>query len=154
MVDMNTTKHVVMFPTKIAAASGSPHQWDITISANTDNGTLCTLGNYVSFENFTAGAAPQAFAAKVLEKSPNGNWWIQVTNAAGAIVLYNSPVSPYGEKMLQKEECFYNGKDEGPVRGYALIDTDVYELSENAFNGIPVEGKALSYASGKYVVAS
>lgn len=154
MVDLLTTKHVVMFPTKIAAASGSPHQWDIIITANTDNGALCTLGSYVSFENYTAGAAPAAFRGKILEKGANGGWYIQVTAAADAIILYNSPVSPYGEKLLQGEELFYNGKDEGPVRGYQLINTDVFEISENGFDGTPEAGKVVSYADGKYVVAS
>lgn len=153
MIDITTNKHVVAFPSKVAAASGSPHQWDIVLGANTDNGALCTLGNYVSHFNYTQGAAPQNFAGKILEQAANGNWYIQVTAANGAIFLYNSPISEYGEKLLQGEDLYYNEKDR-VCRGYQLIDTDIFEISALGFNGVPVAGKAVSYANGKYVVAS
>lgn len=154
MIDIVTNKHVVAFPSKVAAASGSPHQWDIILGANTDNGALCTLGNYVSHFNYTQGAAPQNFAGKILEQeTSNGHWYIQVTNAAGAIFLYNSPISEYGEKLLQGEDLYFNEKDR-VCRGYQLIDTDIIEISALGFNGVPVAGKAVSYANGKYVVAS
>lgn len=153
MVDIVTNKHVVAFPAKVAAGSGSPHQWDIIMAAATDNGALVTLGNYVSFENYTAGAAPENFAGKILEQAPNGNWWIQVTAADAAIFLYNTPVSPYNEKLLRDEDLFYNAKDD-VVRGYELIKNDIIEISALGFTGTPVAGKAVSYENGKYKVAS
>ena len=153
MIDVATNKHIVAFPSKIAAASGSPHQWNILLSANADNGTLCTLGNYVPYDNFAQGAVPTGFTGKILEKAANGNWYVQVTNAAKAIFLYNSPVSEYGEKLFQGEELYYNEKD-SVVRGYSLIDTDIFEISENGFDGTPAANKAVTYSNGKYVVGS
>lgn len=152
MIDIVTRKHAVAFPSKIAAAAGSPHQWDIVIEDAADNGALVTMGDYVDFANYKAGAAPAKFAGKILGRGANGGWYVQVTEAAGAIFLYNTPVSPYGEKLLRDENLFYNGKDE-VVRGYELIKNDIFEISAEGLDGTPVAGKAVSYANGKYVVA-
>lgn len=156
MIDISTNKHAVAFPAKVAAGSGSPHQFNIILSANTDNGALCTLGTYVRFDTFNAGAIPKnfTFAGKILEKSTNGNWWVQVTEPADAIFLYNTPKSPYPEEDLRDEALFFNGKDEGAVRGYTLSKNDILELSAEAFTGTPAADAVVSYASGKYVVAS
>ena len=154
MVDISTNKHIVGFPAKVAAGSGSPHQFNMVISVDTDNGTLCTLGEYVKFDTFKAGAAPSGFEGTILEKSTNGNWWVQVVNADGAIFLYNTPKSPYPEEELRDEKLYYNGKDEGTVRGYSLIATDVIEISDEGFTGTPAEKKAVTYSGGKYVVGS
>lgn len=154
MIDVSTNKHTVAFAAKVASASGSPHQFNMIISADTDNGALCTLGDYVAFDTFNAAAAPATFAGKILEKTPNGNWWIMVTKAAGAIFLYNTPKSPYPERDLRDEHLFYNGRDEGAVRGYTLIDTDIIEISAEGFSGTPVAGKVVSYENGKYKVAA
>lgn len=151
-VDFNTTTHAVFFPSKIAAAAGSPHQWDIVVSANTDNGALVTLGAYVSPFNYQAGTAPANFEGKILEQASNGNWYIQVVDPDGAIVLYNAPVSPYGERILREEKVFYNAAGD-VVRGYELIKNDIFEMSADGFTGTPAAGATVSYASGKYVVA-
>ena len=153
MVDISTKKHIVMFPSKIAAAAGSPHQWNIKLSADSDNGTLVTLGNYVSFDNFAAGSAPSKFVGTILDVGANGGWYILVEEADGAIILYNTPKSPYTNRELRDPKLFYNGKDE-PVRGYELINYDIFEISEDGFSGTPVVGKTVSYSGGKYVVAS
>ena len=156
MIDISTTKHIEAFPAKVAAGAGSPHQFNIVLLANADNGTLCTLGDYVSFDTFKAGAIPNnfTFAGKILEKSTNGNWWIQVTEPADAIFLYNTPKSPYPEEELRDPKLFFNGRDEGSVRGYTLSKNDIIEISDEGFTGNPAANKAVSYASGKYVVAS
>lgn len=153
MIDISTNKHVVAFPAKVAAASGSPHQFNIVIATDTDNGALCTLGAYVAHDNYAAGDAPASFAGEILEKTPNGNWWIRVTAPAEAIFLYNTPKSPYPERELRDEALFYNGRTEGSVRGYSLIKNDVIEISTNGFTGTPVAGKAVTYENGKYKVA-
>ncbi len=151
-VDFNTTKHIVAFPSKIAASTGSPHPWDIVLEANADNGTLVTLGAYVSSFNYKAGAAPSNFEGKILEQAANGNWYIQVADADGAILLYNSPVSPYNERILREESAFYNANGD-VVRGFELIKNDIFEISAEGFTGVPAAGATVSYASGKYVVA-
>mgnify|MGYP007069880055 CR=1 FL=1 len=153
MIDISTNEHVEAFPSKIAAASGSPHQWDMVMTADTDNGSLVTLGDYVSFSTYKAGAAPSGFKGKILEASADGNWYIQVTTADGAIFLYNTPVSPYGEKLLRDHQLFYNAKND-VVRGYELIDNDIFEISELGFDGALEAGKTVTYSSGKYVVGT
>lgn len=151
-IDISKGSHAVAFPSKVAAAAGSPHQWDIVLTANADNGTLCTRGDYVSHFNYKQAAAPSGFEGVIREQSANGNWYIEVTDADGALLLYNAPVSPYGEKELQDESLFYNAKDD-VVRGYELIVGDWFEVSKEGFTGVPEAGKAVSYSSGKYVVA-
>lgn len=151
-VDIVTNRHVVAFPSKIAAAAGSPHQWDIVVAANTDNGALVTLGTYVSHFNYQAGTAPANFEGKILEQAANGNWYIQVVDADNALLLYNAPISPYGEKILRDEHIFYNATGD-VVTGYELIKNDIFEISAEGFTGTPAAGATVSYASGKYVVA-
>lgn len=151
-VDFNTNKHMVAFPSKVASASGSPHQWDILLEANTDNGVLVTLGAYVSHFNYKVGTAPANFEGKILEQGANGNWYIQVVDADDALLLYNSPVSPYNERILREESAFYNANGD-VVRGYELIKNDIFEISAEGFNGTPAAGATVSFASGKYVVA-
>ena len=151
-IDITTNKHNVAFPSKVKS-SICGHIYNLVLLANADNGELFSKGDYVSFDNYKAAAAPVNFAGIIREQARNGNWYVEVTEPAGALFAYNSPVSPYSERELQDEALFFN-KTGDVVQGMELSVGDMVELSETAFNGTPVANKAVSYASKKYVVAS
>lgn len=153
MIDVRTNKHIVAFPTKVAAASGSPHQYNVKLDADRDNGTL--LVRSAAWDSFDCYAentsATITFAGLIQNQAANGNWYIEVTAATTALFVYNSPVSEYGEKIFQDEDLFYN-KAGDVVRAYALSVGDIIEVSALAFNGTPAKNTAVTYVAGKYKI--
>ena len=154
-VDITTGSHIVSFPSKVASMMGQySHVYNLVLSANADNGTLAGRGDYVSFDNYEADSVPEGFTARVNEKAANGNWYVEVTglpSTGEVLYVYNSPVSPYGEKVLQDESLFYNAAGD-VVQGAVLTIGDVFEVSTAGFTGTPAANASLTYASGKYVV--
>lgn len=156
------TKHAICFPSKIAAGgNGGPHIYDVTLSTAADNGNIIgrVMGAWTTgeFDNYAEAACPNGFAGKVVGKSARGYWYVEVTalpSAAEALLVYNSPIIPYeSPRELADESNFYNAAGE-VVKAYALSLGDIFEVSDEAFTGTPVVGKALSVASKKLVVAS
>lgn len=149
--------HNIAFPSNVLSARGGKHIFDVTLTANHDNGTLVNLGSWNSFDNYTeaAVASTNSFAGIIRwEDSTNpGNWFVEVTADTDLVFLYNSPVSPYPEEKLQNEALFYNAIGD-VVKGYGLAKFDKIELSTSAFSGTPVVGKSVTYANGKYVVGN
>ena len=156
MIDIQYGSHMAFFPAKIASAMGTyGHVYNVVLSGNTDNGTLSGRGAYSHFDNYAQTAAPAGFAGKIIDQAANGNWYVEVTELGEGetLVLYNAPVSEYGERDLQQESLFYN-KAGDVVQGMPLKIGDWLELSTEAFVGTPVLNKGVTYAAGKYTVAS
>jgi len=155
-IDITKGSHNVAFPSKVLAGMGGAHQFNITLTANHDNGQLVTRGAWNSFDNYLEGAvaASNDFRGVIQDivKDDSSKFYVEVTADTTLLFLYNSPVSPYGERDLQDESLFYNEVGGQPVRGYELRKGDIIMLSTHAFNGTPVVGKSLTYANGKYVV--
>lgn len=154
-IDLTKGSHVVAFPSKLAAASGSPHIYNINVDGDTDNGSLILKGAFNHLDNYDeATTGTVSFTGVILGKAtdtPN-SWYVEVTAATDALFVYNTPVSPYPERELQDESLFYN-EDGDTVKAYSLIKGDVFSVSANAFDGTPVAGKGVTYVSGKYKVA-
>lgn len=154
-IDITKGTHISSFPSKIASMMGQyGHVYNIVLQANADNGTLCGRGDYVSFDQYESDTVPTGFAGVIREQAASGNWYVEVTDlgTGETLYVYNSPISPYGEKELQDETLFYN-KLGDVVQGATLIVGDVFEISAEGFTGTPAAGAVVSYASGKYVVA-
>lgn len=149
--------HNIFFPSKLLASSNGKHQYDITLTAVHDNGTLVNRGTWNSFDNYNEAsvASTNSFAGVIRQEDAtnSGNWFVEVTADTDLVILYNSPVSPYPEEKLQNEALFYNAIGD-VVRGFELAKGDIFELSTSAFSGTPEAGKSLTYSSGKYVVGN
>lgn len=149
--------HNIFFPSKLLASAGGKHQYDITLTANHDNGTLVNKGTWNSFDNYNEGAVggTNSFAGVIRQEDETnpGNWYVEVTAETDLLILYNSPVSPYQEERFQNEALFYN-KSGDVARGFEMAKGDIFSISTSAFTGNPVAGKPLTYASGKFVVGS
>ena len=151
MIKYTIEKHIVAFPSKIAASAGSPHIYNIRLTADHDNGTLVGRGDWVAFDEYEETTAP-TFAGIIREQAANGNWYVEVTADTEALFIYDSPIiaEDYNSEF-KKESNFYN--EEGKtVKAYSLIKGDIFELSAEAFTGTPEVGGTLTYASGKYTV--
>ena len=149
--------HNIFFPSKLLASMGGGHQFDITLTAAHDNGTLVNRGTWNSLDNYNEAsvATENSFAGVIrqADETNDGQWIVEVTAATDLVILYNSPVSPYGESKFQNEALFYNAVGD-VVRGFSLAKGDLFSISTSAFTGTPVAGKALTYVSGKYVVGA
>lgn len=158
-IDIVKGTHNVAFPSKMLASMGGAHQYNITLTANHDNGTLVARGSWNSFDNYdeqavAASGGNNDFAGVIRQINPDDNtlWYVEITaNSANLLFVYNSPISEYGTRDLQDKSLFYN-KAGDVVRGFELRKGDVVLLSTTAFSGVPAENKTLTYANGKYVV--
>lgn len=151
------TKHAVAFPSRVLAGSMGAHIFNITLNTAADNGNIIGRGAWTSFDNYAEAACPNGFAAKIVDKAANGNWYVEVTavpSTGEALLVYNSPIIPYeSPRELADESNFYNASGE-VVKAYTLTVGDVFEVSAEAFTGTPGKGKALTVASKKLVVGN
>jgi len=152
-ISYTITPHKVAFPSKVAASAGSPHIYNVRLSADHDNGDLIGRGAWVAFDEYAEAAAPNTFKGVIRGQGTFG-WYVEVTAATDALFVFNSPViaEDYNKKF-SAEKNFYN-KTGDTVKAYGLIVGDVYEISADGFTGTPQANKNVTYASGKYVVAS
>ena len=152
-------KHHVCFPTKVLSERVG-RVLNMVISEDTDNGTVCGKGSYVSFDQYKVADVPTAFEGEILEKAADGNWYVEVKKIdpnAPAILIYEVPeiAENYNTKFTSVANFFNAASPERTktVRGFVLGVTDVYELSEDAFQGTPVAGKKVTINGQKHVVA-
>lgn len=153
MISYQIADHVWGFPTKVVSGYGGGHIYNIHLTANTDNCTLVGRGAWEALDLYTQAAAP-TFAGIIRERAKNGNWYIEVTADTEALFVYDAPIIAEDyNREFQKESHFYNESGK-VVKAYSLQKGDLIEVSANGFTGTPVANKAVSFASGKYVVAS
>ena len=147
-------KHHICFPSKLLAGNGGAHIYNIVLSEDTDNGTIVSKGDYVSFDQYKAGTAPAKYEAVITEQAADGNWYVEVVEPADAILIDEVEDNPYGnyDSRFTDPANFFNEKGK-VVRGYSLVKGDVYELSEDAFTGKPVAGKKVTVLGQNHVVA-
>lgn len=147
-------QHHVCFPTKVLSDKVG-HVLNMVIEKDTDNGTVCGKGDYVSFDQYKVADAPSAFEGKILEQAADGNWYVEVTKIdpnAPAILIYEVPeIAETYNSEFTKTSNFYNAATSTrtkTVRGFILNVADVYELSADAFDGTPEAGKKVTVETG------
>lgn len=150
--------HADGFQSKIAAGNGGQHIYNLRLSGNRDNWTVRGLGSWVAFDEYAEANAPATFAAKIVGKSARGYWYVEVTEAADAVLVAEVNVKKDDYPRFQDPKLFYN-KAGSTVRAYGLIKHDIFEVSDEGFTTKPTDasiGKAVSAnaASGKLVIAS
>ena len=147
--------HIVAFPSFVASAMGQyGHVINLVMQSATDNGTLSAKGDYISFEQYEqADVTANAVEGVIREASSEGGWYVEFTKLPTDLVffVYNTPISPYGERELREEGLFYNAVGD-VTQGMELHVGDIVSLSDAAFTGTPVAGATVKYASGKYVI--
>jgi hypothetical protein len=159
MIDYSLSpSHTEVFQSKLLAGNGGKHIFNLRLSANRDNGTIRGLGAVVAFDEYAEANAPATFAAKIVGKSARGNWYVEVTEDADAVLVAEVPIFTSDDVRFQDMKLWYNKSGE-TVRAYGLAKHDIFEVSKEAFTTTPTDasiGKAVSAnaASGKLVIAS
>ena len=147
-------QHHVCFPTKVLSDKVG-RVLNMVIEKDTDNGTVCGKGEYVSFDQYKVADAPAEFEGVITEQAADGNWYVEVTKIdpnAPAILIYEVPeiAENYNSKFTKTSNFFNEASATRTktVRGLVLTVTDVYELSEDAFDGTPEAGKKVTVEAG------
>lgn len=155
-------QHHVCFPTKVLSERVG-RTLNMVIKTDTDNGTVCGKGKYVSFDQYEVADAPTTFEGEILEQAADGNWYVEVKKIdpnVPAILIYEVPTiaENYNSKFTATSNFFNEASASRTktVRGFVLGVTDVYELSADAFDGTPVAGKKVTIEAGsqKHKVAT
>lgn len=153
-IKFSIDKHHVCFPTKVLSEKVG-RTLNMVIDKDTDNGTVCGKGAYVSFDQYKVANAPTDFEGEILEQAADGNWYVEVKKInpnEPAILIREVPtIAETYNSEFTKESNFYNHAtttDTKSVLGYVLAVTDVYELSEDAFDGTPEVGKKVTIEAG------
>lgn len=154
-------KHHVCFPTKVLSGQVG-RTLNMVIKTDTDNGTVVGKGAYVSFDQYETAAAPSTFEGEILEQAADGNWYVEVKKIdvnQPAILIYEVPViaeQNYDSRFKALSNFFNEASSTRTktVRGYVLNVTDVYELSEDAFEGTPEKGKKVTINGQKHKVSN
>lgn len=147
-------KHAYCFPTKVLAGNGGEHILNIELTADADNGSIVAVGDYKSFDNYVEAAAPTGYEAKIVDVAADGNFYVQVVEPADAVLICEVPVMTMNnyDSRFKDVKNFYNATGD-VVRGYVLHKYDIYELSEEGFDGTPEVGKSVTITGRKHVVA-
>ena len=158
-IKFNIEKHHVCFPTKVLSGQVG-RTLNMVISESVDNGTVVGKGAYVSFDQYEVAEVPAAFEGEILEKAANGNWYVEVKKVdvnEPAVLIYEVPViaENYDSRFTAVSNFFNEASADRTktVRGYVLNVTDIYELSEDAFEGTPVAGAKVTISGQMHVVA-
>jgi len=140
--------HAVGFPSKVLAAEGGKHVYNIQLTNACDNGNFLAKGDYISL-NLYAEAAASSFSGIVREKAANGNYYVEVVDPGDALFMCNVPVIEEDwTNSFKKESNFYNEAGD-VVRGYELAKGDVVEISEAGFTAAPTVGATVSLSGKK-----
>lgn len=154
MIDIAFTfTHNEAFPSRLLAANGGGHIFDIELTADHDNGVLVGRGDYIKLGTYKEAAAP-TFAGKIVEQAANGNWYVEVIDATEALWILMPEISPYEAIPQTLDPKAWVNKKGDVVKGYSLVKGDIFEMSVEGFQGEPAVGKTVSFADGKYVVAA
>lgn len=153
MVDVSTKKHGMASASKILAGIGGGHIYDVRLTRNHDNGELILRGDWLAHGEYTEGADTITFEGVIREASAEGGYYVEVTAPTDALFVYNTPVAPYKEKILRDEKLFYNAVGD-TVKAYSLVPGDIFSVTEELFKGKIALGKKVTFADGKYVIAT
>lgn len=125
--NITATKHAVCESSLLHATVAGPI-YSLKMHADADNGTIVSVGAYVSNQVFNS----KAYAA-----------------GEHPILLLTPPFGYTAGRKAQDECYFYNAKGE-VARGFYLYDGDIWTVSEDKFVGAPAVGK---YIDATYAVA-
>lgn len=153
-VDFTTTKHATALPSNVLAQDYGAHIFNILLSTDADNGNLVAAGDWHSYDVFEEGAVT-TFTGEIVQKMPNGNWLVLVTNPGDALLVYQRPLTPYESPAEFLNESAFVNKAGDIVRAYELRKWDRFEASAEAFTGTAAVGASITgVASKKMTIGS
>lgn len=153
MIDFAITfSHNEAFPSRLIAANGGGHIYDIELTADHDNGVLVGRGDYIKLGTYRETTAP-AFSGKIQEIAGNGNFYVEVMEDTEALWILMPEISPFEAIPDTINPKAWVNKTGDVVKGYTLHKGDIFEMSSEGFSGTPAVGATVTFANDKYVVA-
>ena len=149
-------KHVVCKPGNLISQNYGRHIASVNITAPTDNGYICKVGDMEGLDNYKMEAAT-AIDAYVAMRGADGLWLVVVNEVKDprTALIYQEPlIAEESPRRLTSESNFFNDPEDGPVRAYLLDSLDRFWLSDEGFDGTPAKGaKITTIKDGKPVIA-
>lgn len=148
--------HAVVFPSKLVAGQGGEHILNIRLTKDHDNGNIVGVGDWVGFDEYEEAEAPDTFEGVIRTKGTGtkNSWYVEVVTPADAVLIDEVEVftNTYDARFTDKHNWF--NPEGAVVRGYILHKYDIFELSEEGFDGTPAEGSTVTAdaTTGKLVV--
>lgn len=153
MIKYAVEEHVLCNLGNLVAQEYGEHIVSLKIEQDTDNGTICKVGDWLSLDQYSMAEATE-IDAEIVQKMADGTYMVLVRDPKDAVLIYQKPLideeSPRKLTMLRN---FYNDPADGPVRGYVLHKLDRFALSANGFEGTPTVGaKITAITNGKLTI--
>ena len=153
MIRYSIEKHNVAFPTKILAAEGGKHIYNIKLTKDMDNGTLVGRGSWLGLDLYQQAAVPTSgngtFAGVIREQAANGNWYVEVTSDTDILWIYDAVIIAEDFTEGFKDEANYFNESGKTVKAYGLVKGDIFEISASGFDGTPAATKTVTYDATK-----
>lgn len=135
-IKLDIKKWQTCYPSKLLAQNGGQHIVSIKVSSDTPNGVIVGKGDFIDLDSYEE-TTPTKFKGVVLKESPAGRWYVEVTEAENAYLIYQKPlIAEEYNNQFKDERNFYTPQN-GYARAYCLAVGDVFELSTDGFNGTP-----------------
>lgn len=152
VVNYTISQHAVAYPSKVLAANGGKHIYNVLLTNDCDNGNFIARDAWLSFDLYSEKAAT-TFAGVVREQAANGNYYVEVTTPGDALFVCN--IDDHAEDWTntwKKESNAYNEAG-SIVRAYELAVGDIVEISAAGFTATPTVGDAVELSGKKLAKA-
>lgn len=145
-------KHAIGFPTKVLAAEGGKHIYNVKLTNNCDNGNFIARNAWLGLDLYSEKAATKV-EGTVRELAANGNYYVEITDPGDALFVCNVAINAEDwTNNWKKESNFFNAAGD-VVRGYELAVGDVVEISAEGFAGTFAVGDAVELSGKKLAKA-
>jgi len=151
VLDYTITQHAEAYPSKVLAAEGGKHIYNILLTNACDNGNFIARDAWLSLDLYSEKAAT-TFAGVVQEKAANGNYFVEVVTPGDA--LFVCMVDDHAEEWTNtwKTARPYNAAG-SIVRAYELAVGDIIEISVEGFTAEPTVGDSVTLSGKKLAKA-
>ena len=152
VVSYTISQHAVAYPSKVLAAEGGKHIYNIQLTNDCDNGNFIAKDAWLSFDLYSEKAAT-TFAGIVRQQAANGNYYVEVVTPGDALFVCN--IDDHAEEWTntwKKESNAYNEAG-SIVRAYELAVGDIVEISAAGFTATPTVGDAVELSGKKLAKA-
>ena len=139
VLDYTITQHAEAYPSKVLAAEGGKHIYNILLTNACDNGNFIARDAWLSLDLYS-------------EKAANGNYYVEVVTPGDA--LFVCMVDDHAEEWTNtwKNARPYNAAG-SVVRAYELAVGDILEISVEGFTAEPTVGDSVELSGKKLAKA-
>lgn len=137
VISYSIADHAIGFPSKVLAAEGGKHIYNVQLTNDCDNGNFIARDEWLSLDLYSEKAATEVEGI-VREKAANGNWYVEITKPGDALFVCNVDDHPEDWNNAFKKEGIAYNKAGSIVRAYELAVGDVVEISDAGFTAVPV----------------